>query len=102
MNKDIYIKNLEFSYSDLNVINGITTEIQSGEIISIVGPNGAGKTTLIKIIDGLIKPSQGEVLVHNREVHKLSSRNRGRLISYVPQNPRLPGNMKLIDFVLLG
>ena len=102
MNKDIYIKNLEFSYSDLNVINGITTEIQSGEIISIVGPNGAGKTTLIKIIDGLIKPSQGKVWVHNKEVHKLSSRNRSRLISYVPQNPRLPGNMKLIDFVLLG
>ena len=102
MNEGIYINDLEFSYSDLNVINGITTEIQSGEIISIVGPNGAGKTTLIKIIDGLIKPSQGGVWIHNREVHKLSSRNRSRLISYVPQNPRLPGNMKLIDFVLLG
>ena len=102
MNEGIYLKNLEFSYSDLSVINGITTEIKAGEIVSIVGPNGAGKITLIKIIDGLIKPSQGKVLVHNREVHKLSSRNRGRLISYVPQNPRLPGNMKLIDFVLLG
>tara|TARA_B100000686_G_scaffold205225_1_gene212039 strand:+ start:915 stop:1715 length:801 start_codon:yes stop_codon:yes gene_type:complete len=102
MNEGIYINDLEFSYSDLNVINGITTEIQSGEIISIVGPNGAGKTTLIKIIDGLIKPSRGGVWIHNREIHKLSSRNRSRLISYVPQNPRLPGNMKLIDFVLLG
>ena len=65
MNEGIYLKNLEFSYSDLSVINGITTEIKAGEIVSIVGPNGAGKTTLIKLIDGLIKPSIGEVLVHN-------------------------------------
>ena len=44
--------------------------VGSNEFVSIIGPSGCGKTTLIRIIDGLIKPDKGKVLIDGREVHK--------------------------------
>ena len=84
------------------MINGVTTELTRGELISIVGPNGAGKTTLLKIIGGLIRSTGGQVRILGQQIEKISFKERANLICSVPQNPRLPSDMRLIDFVLLG
>ena len=102
MSTGVSLQNIAFSYGDLPVIKGLTTELIRGELISIVGPNGAGKTTLLKIIGGLIRPTQGQVRILGQQIGKMGSRERGKLICSVPQNPRLPSDMRLIDFVLLG
>lgn len=49
-------------------VEDITCEVRKGEFVSIVGPSGAGKTTLLKIICGLLQPSTGEVLLHDKQV----------------------------------
>lgn len=61
-------KNLSKSFSGHTILNNINLTIPEGKIIGLLGRNGAGKSTLIKIINGLITPSSGEVLVDNQPV----------------------------------
>lgn len=69
----VQIKNVSFKYDDLPILEDITCDVNRGEYLSIIGPNGGGKTTLLKIIIGLLKPSNGSVV------------SRAKLIGYVPQ-----------------
>ena len=98
----IALKNIRFSYGKNNVIKNVDLEIGNTEIVSLVGPNGAGKTTLLKLIGGLLKPSHGEVYVMGQQIGEISPRSRARIVSTVPQNPRLPQSVKLSEFVMLG
>jgi len=52
----------------LNVLGGVTFELQSGSFTSIIGPSGCGKTTLLRVIDGLIRPDSGEVIFNGKLV----------------------------------
>ena len=102
MTTGIALTNLRFSYGKNDVIKNVDLEIGNTEIVSLVGPNGAGKTTLLKLIGGLLKPSHGEVNVMGQQIGEISPRSRARIVSTVPQNPRLPQNVKLSEFVMLG
>lgn len=66
------IKNINYTYkgADKPTIKNINLKINKGEKIAVVGPNGAGKTTLIKILCGLYKPQQGEILINNIDSRK--------------------------------
>jgi NitT/TauT family transport system ATP-binding protein len=52
-----------------HVLGGISLSVSKGEFVSIIGPSGCGKSTLLRIIDGLIQPDDGRILVDGREVH---------------------------------
>ncbi len=78
----IEIKNVSFSYGDHEVLNNINLNVHRGDYLGIIGPNGGGKTTLIKLILGLLKPSNGEVLIFGEPVNKLKNKKR---IGYVAQ-----------------
>ena len=86
----ITLKKLSFSYNGVSVISDINIQFDDQEIVSIVGPNGAGKTTLLKLIGGLLTPSQGTISALGKRMETLSSKDKARLISIVPQNPRFP------------
>jgi ABC-2 type transport system ATP-binding protein len=62
----------------------ITLDVQEGEFFGLLGPNGAGKTTLISILAGLVRASEGRVLVHGHDVHTDYAAAR-RLLGVVPQ-----------------
>ena len=53
------IKDLYVSYGMMEVLHGISVNVEDDELVSIIGPNGAGKTTLIKTVMGLVKPTSG-------------------------------------------
>lgn len=57
----IEVKNLQFSFKSLKVIDNISFDLKDSEIISIVGPSGCGKSTILKILSGLLLPSSGKV-----------------------------------------
>ena len=63
----VSIRNVSKWFGDVIALNGITLDIDHGAI-GLVGLNGAGKTTLIKILTGLLKPTEGEVSVHGEGV----------------------------------
>lgn len=63
---EVEFKNVSFSYNkELPVIKNISFKVSSGEKLAIVGENGAGKTTCMKLLSGLYKPDEGEILINN-------------------------------------
>ena len=60
--------------------------LATGEVLALLGPNGGGKTTLLKTLLGLLAPKAGEVRLGDRPLASYASRERARLIAYVPQS----------------
>lgn len=75
-------ENLTKNYGKVTALKGINLEIESGKIIGLLGPNGSGKTTLIKIINGILKPTSGNILV-NGFTPGVESK---KIVSYLPDN----------------
>ena len=69
------------------VLHGVDLEIGAGEIIAVLGPNGAGKTTLVKHAIGLLKPTDGQVLVDGEDTQELSIAEVANTLGYVFQSP---------------
>lgn len=92
----IAIKDVSFSYGSSKVLDRITFPIRSGDFLSIIGPNGSGKTTLIKIILGLLIPSEGSIQVFGENGAAFT---RWEKLGYVPQkathvDPYFPVSVK--------
>ena len=93
---------VEFSYR-APLIRGFSMQLHPNEVVGIVGPNGCGKTTVLKLFDGILKPSSGEVLIGGRQpLALLSRREVARRIAMVPQNGGLPGYQSVFHFALQG
>ena len=65
------------SKKSIEVLRAISFSVEEGEIVSIIGPTGCGKTTLLRIIDGIIKPDSGRVLINNQEVQNSNNPSCG-------------------------
>jgi cobalt/nickel transport system ATP-binding protein len=77
-----------FAYADgTQALCDIRLEVRKGEFAGILGSNGSGKTTLLKVMDGLVKANQGEVLLDGRDVRKLSPKEIYIKVGLVFQNP---------------
>lgn len=82
------VKNLSFSYDqDKKILDNISFCLKNREILAIVGKNGEGKSTLSKLIMGLLRPDEGEIILNNRNIQDLSPREIGKDIGLVFQNP---------------
>jgi ABC-2 type transport system ATP-binding protein len=92
----INIDKVAFNYGNLRVINDISLEIPPGTSFGLLGPNGSGKTTLIRLLVGLLKPTDGSVWCLGRRPAA-----NARLIGYMPQLPALYAELSVeqnIDF----
>ena len=67
--------NITKSYGNLKVLKGVDIKINKGEVVSIVGSSGAGKSTLLHILGTLDKPNEGNVILENQRIDKLSGKN---------------------------
>ena len=83
----IELKNISKAYlKNKNIIENLNLTIKNGEIFGFLGPNGAGKTTTIKMITGIIKPSNGEVYIDGISI-KEKPLEAKKNFSYVPDSP---------------
>lgn len=89
------IKNLSKSYDNTEVLKNINLNISSGKIVGLLGKNGVGKTTLIKIINDLLVPTGGEILVNGNRIGVDSK----KLISYLPEKTYLNKQMKVSEVI---
>ncbi len=79
-------ENLKKSIKGNKIVNDITIEVRSKEVVGLLGPNGAGKTTTFYMICGLIEPSEGRVFFDSEEISSLPLHKRARIgIGYLPQ-----------------
>lgn len=85
----IEFKDVYFCYGagEPEVLKGINFKISQGDVIAILGHNGSGKTTMVKHALGLLKPSEGEVLIGGQNSHKLTVAQAAKTIGYVFQSP---------------
>lgn len=97
----VVIKNIFMKYQSMEgeiaALENVSLDIHEGEFISIVGPSGCGKSTLLNIIAGLIKPSQGKVLIKNKVVVGPTS-----MVGYMPQRDQLFEWRSIWENVILG
>ena len=97
------VNNLKIKYDELEVVHGISFELQENEIFTIVGSNGAGKTSILKAICGLICPSDGiiefkGIRLNAMSAHKIAMQG----ISYVPEGRQLFGRLTVLENLLVG
>ena len=95
-------RNLTIGYHDRVVGRALDVALARGEVLALLGPNGGGKTTLLKTLLGILVPQAGEVAIGGRALSAISTRERARLIAYVPQvhNPTFAFTVESV--VLMG
>ena len=87
--------NLCKSYDDKQVLNDINLSIPKGKIIGLLGKNGTGKTTLIKLINDLLTPTSGEILINGKKPGVESK----KVISYLPEKTYIDREMNVRDAI---
>lgn len=84
----VEVKDVVFQYPDGTVaIDGINFSVEKGERVAIVGQNGAGKTTAVKLLNGLLKPTKGDVIIDSWNTKDYTTAKMSRKVGYVFQNP---------------
>ena len=97
MKELLKITGLTKRYSNVLALNKVDLTVERGKIIGILGPNGSGKTTLIKLINGLLTPTEGSILI-NGYAPGVETK---KIVSYLPDNNFLPSWMTVEQIVEL-
>lgn len=87
--------NLSKSYGNRPALNGIELSLERGRIIGLLGPNGSGKTTMIKLANGLLTPTAGQVLIADEP----PGINSKKIVAYLPERSYLNEWMKVRDIL---
>lgn len=86
------------TYNRRNVVNGVSLNVSTGEIVGLLGPNGAGKTTSFYMMVGLIKADAGEIILDDHIVTHYPMHSRAQLgIGYLPQEPSVFRKLSVAD-----
>jgi phospholipid/cholesterol/gamma-HCH transport system ATP-binding protein len=69
----VEVRDLYFSYGDLQILRGLSLDIPRGQVVAILGGSGSGKSTLLKLVGGQLRPERGTVTVAGKNVHELDA-----------------------------
>lgn len=97
----LHATHLAKRYKQRQVVNNVSLQINTGEIVGLLGPNGAGKTTSFYMIVGLTQHDSGQIFLDNRDISHLSMHERARLgISYLPQEASIFRKLSVADNIM--
>ncbi len=86
------------SYNKRRVVDEVSIEVNSGEVVGLLGPNGAGKSTSFYMIVGMIKADSGEIMLNEQRISHHPMHSRARLgIGYLPQEPSVFRKLTVIE-----
>ena len=88
------LEHVQKNYGKTEALSGVNLDIQPGRIVGLLGPNGSGKTTIIKLINGLLQPTSGQVLINGEK----PSPKTKKAVSYLPDTTHLGDHMKIIEY----
>jgi iron complex transport system ATP-binding protein len=84
------------------VIDGLTFEIEAGEILGIVGPNGSGKTSLLKLLAKVLKPHAGDIALFGHDLAAMPQVEAARTVAFVPQESPQVFSFTVMETILMG
>jgi lipopolysaccharide export system ATP-binding protein len=88
-------------YGRRRVVNGVSIQVNAGEIVGLLGPNGAGKTTTFNMVVGVVRPDEGDVKYLGRDITKLAMHERARLgVGYLTQEPSVFRKLSVEENIL--
>jgi len=94
-------ENLVKKYRKRTVVNGVSVELNQGEIVGLLGPNGAGKTTSFYMIVGLIKPYEGKIFLDEKDITTKPMFERAKMgIGYLPQEASVFRKLSVEDNIM--
>ena len=95
---ELIVQNLRKQYKTRVVVQDISLNIKSGEVVGLLGPNGAGKTTSFYMIVGLVPSNDGRIILNNKDISRLPIHQRARMgLSYLPQEPSIFRKLSTAD-----
>ena len=102
------VRSLRFHYNAPNrgaanwVLDGLTFDIEAGEILGIVGPNGSGKTSLLKLLAKVLKPHAGNIALLGRDLAAMPQVEAARTVAFVPQESPQVFSFTVMETILMG
>lgn len=100
------VEKLSVSYGTRHVLNAVSLEVHSGEILALIGPNGAGKSTLVRAVSGVVPIETGQISIDKFSIHydllSLSPMQRALSLAVVPQAASMPPAFTVWETVLMG
>jgi branched-chain amino acid transport system ATP-binding protein len=97
------ISNLSAGYGKVQVLHGISMDVQRGKVVTLIGSNGAGKTTTMRAISGMIAPTAGEITLNSKRIDGLEAYDIAKLgVAHSPEGRRVFATMSVTDNLMLG
>jgi iron complex transport system ATP-binding protein len=96
------LRNVGFRYGEIQALKEINLQVRPGEILGILGPNGSGKSTLLKIMDGILRPQEGEILIKGKPLDRLKRTHVAKEIAMVSQENFFRFSFSTLEVVLMG
>ncbi|MEE4660486.1 MAG: ABC transporter ATP-binding protein [Halieaceae bacterium] len=94
----ISVKDLSRAYGDFLAVDGVSFDIQAGEIVGLLGHNGAGKTTIMKMLSGFLEPSTGSIVIDDIDLATDPAAVQARL-GYLPESLPVYPEMSVADYL---
>ncbi|MDK2807865.1 MAG: branched-chain amino acid transport system ATP-binding protein, partial [Clostridiales bacterium] len=97
------VSNLEVNYGMIQAIQGISFEVEQGEVIALIGANGAGKTTILHTVTGLLKSKAGTIEFEGQDITKMPGHKIVALgMAHVPEGRRVFADLTVLENLRLG
>ncbi|MGD9032669.1 MAG: ABC transporter ATP-binding protein [Desulfobacteraceae bacterium] len=96
------LKNVGYRYGQIQAIKGIDLQVYGGEILGILGPNGSGKSTLLKVMDGILVPQEGEILIEDSPFATFGRSHLAKEVAMVAQESHFRFSFSTLEVVLMG
>jgi lipopolysaccharide export system ATP-binding protein len=103
MSAQLHIRNLSKTFRSRKVVDGVSFDIDAGQVVGLLGPNGAGKTTSFYMVVGLVQPDDGDIFLNDLSIREMPMFQRARVgLSYLPQEPSIFRRLTVAENIIVA